>query len=201
MSPMRQVIPSRLGVFFTPPSCRPALQHMSESMPFVFPDLRYARLPSIRPAAMVAALLCGPSVALATNFVEPPVFASSHGVLDLLIVVLPQPVPSISYVPPSGRRSSIRPAGSIKSARERRPFRSTSARPARPPLLLRRHSAGAAEGRSTEVSPGEQASADRSGDAGEHFGRGQSAEEPDQHPHPRHGRSGAGADTQRPDLR
>jgi FtsP/CotA-like multicopper oxidase with cupredoxin domain len=51
---------------------------------------------------MVAALLCGPSVALATNFVEPPVFASSHGVLDLLIVVLPQPVPSISYVPPSG---------------------------------------------------------------------------------------------------
>jgi hypothetical protein len=99
---MRQVIPSRLGVFFTPPSCRPALQHMSESMPFVFPDLRYARLPWIRPAAMVAALLCGPSVALATNFVEPPVFASSHGVLDLLIVVLPQPVPSISYVPPSG---------------------------------------------------------------------------------------------------
>jgi L-ascorbate oxidase len=56
----------------------------------------------MRPAAIVAAFLCGPSVAAATNFVEPPVFASSRGVLDLLIVVLPQPVPSISYVPPSG---------------------------------------------------------------------------------------------------
>ena len=56
----------------------------------------------MRPAAIVAAFLSGSSVAVATNYVEPPVFASSHGVLDLLIVVLPQPVPSISYVPPSG---------------------------------------------------------------------------------------------------
>jgi hypothetical protein len=82
---------------------------MSESMPFVFPNLRYARLPWIRSAAIVAALLCGPSVAPATNLVEPPVFASSHGVLDLLIVVLPQPVPSISYVPPGG--GVINPVG------------------------------------------------------------------------------------------
>ena len=36
-------------------------------------------------------------------------FASSHGVLDLLIVVLPQPVPSIPYVPPGG--GVINPVG------------------------------------------------------------------------------------------
>jgi L-ascorbate oxidase len=53
-------------------------------------------------AAVVAAALAGSSAASATSFVEPPVFASSRGVLDLLIVVLPQPVPSISYVPPTG---------------------------------------------------------------------------------------------------
>src|SRR5271168_616025 len=75
---------------------------MSETMPFVFPNLRYVRHPWFRPAAVVAAGLAGSSAALATTFVEPPVFASSHGVLDLLIVVLPQPVPSISYVPPTG---------------------------------------------------------------------------------------------------
>jgi L-ascorbate oxidase len=80
---------------------------MSETMPFIVPNLRYAL--RIRTAAIVAALLCGSSVALATNFVEPPVFASSHGVLDLLIVVLPQPVPSISYVPPGG--GVINPTG------------------------------------------------------------------------------------------
>ena len=36
-------------------------------------------------------------------------FASSHGVLDLLIIVLPQPVPSVSYVPPVG--PTINPIG------------------------------------------------------------------------------------------
>jgi L-ascorbate oxidase len=71
-------------------------------MPFMFPKRRHAGHRSIRPATAVAALLAASGVALAGNFVEPPVFASSHGVLDLLIVVLPQPVPSISYVPPSG---------------------------------------------------------------------------------------------------
>jgi FtsP/CotA-like multicopper oxidase with cupredoxin domain len=56
---------------------------------------------AIRVAAMFA-FLAMPNVAVAVDFVEPPVFASSRGVLDLLIVVLPQPVPSINYVPPSG---------------------------------------------------------------------------------------------------
>jgi L-ascorbate oxidase len=82
---------------------------MSEAMPFIFPKLRHANHRSIRPAAAVASLLWASSVAFAGTFVEPPVFASSHGVLDLLIVVLPQPVPSISYVPPSG--PAINPTG------------------------------------------------------------------------------------------
>ena len=53
--------------------------------------------------ALLAAALCAASpAAFASNFVEPPVFASANGVLDLLIIALPQPVPSLSYVPPSG---------------------------------------------------------------------------------------------------
>jgi L-ascorbate oxidase len=78
-------------------------------MPFILSKLRYVDCRSIRPAAAVASLLWASSVGLAGTFVEPPVFASSRGVLDLLIVVLPQPVPSISYVPLSG--PAINPTG------------------------------------------------------------------------------------------
>jgi L-ascorbate oxidase len=78
-------------------------------MPFMFSKRQYTDGRSIHPVAAVAALLAASSVALAGTFVEPPVFASSHGVLDLLIVVLPQPVPSISYVPPGG--GVINPTG------------------------------------------------------------------------------------------
>ena len=60
-------------------------------------------------AAIVAALLCASNVARSGDFVEPPVFASSHGVLDLLMIAMPQPVPSISYLPPSG--PAINPIG------------------------------------------------------------------------------------------
>ena len=45
-------------------------------------------------------LLCGSRAALAGNFVEPAVFASSNGLLDLLMIAQPQPVPSIVYLPP-----------------------------------------------------------------------------------------------------
>jgi L-ascorbate oxidase len=63
----------------------------------------------MRLAAFVAALLCGQSVARAGDFVEPPVFASVHGVLDLLMIAMPQPVPSLSFLPPSG--PAINPVG------------------------------------------------------------------------------------------
>ena len=42
------------------------------------------------------------TAALAGDFVEPPVFASSNGVLDLLMIAQTQPVPSITYTPPDG---------------------------------------------------------------------------------------------------
>ena len=54
-------------------------------------------------AVGVVAVLLSVSVstsARAGNFIEPAVFASSNGVLDLLMIAQPQPVPSISYVPP-----------------------------------------------------------------------------------------------------
>ncbi len=50
--------------------------------------------------AAAAALTLGASAAFAGDFVEPPVFASSNGVLDLLMIAQTQPVPSIVYTPP-----------------------------------------------------------------------------------------------------
>jgi L-ascorbate oxidase len=54
--------------------------------------------------AIVAAALSVPALApspvLAGPFIEPPVFTSANGVLDLLMVALPLPVTSLIYVPP-----------------------------------------------------------------------------------------------------
>lgn len=46
----------------------------------------------------------------AANFVEPAVFASSNGVLDILMIARPKPIPSISFTPPGGG-SPIHPTG------------------------------------------------------------------------------------------
>jgi FtsP/CotA-like multicopper oxidase with cupredoxin domain len=61
------------------------------------------------PAAAVAAVLFGPNIAPAADFVDPPVFASAHGVLDLLMIAMPQPVPSLSFQPPTG--PALNPVG------------------------------------------------------------------------------------------
>jgi L-ascorbate oxidase len=54
-------------------------------------------------ATAVIAILAGCSTtALAGDFVEPAVFASHDGVLDLLMIAKPKPVPSLSFVPPEG---------------------------------------------------------------------------------------------------
>jgi hypothetical protein len=60
--------------------------------------------------ALLAAGLCVSPGARAGDFVEPPVFASANGVLDLLMIAMPQPVPSISYLPPGGP-AAINPIG------------------------------------------------------------------------------------------
>jgi hypothetical protein len=51
-------------------------------------------------ATVAAALLLSPTAAPAGDFVEPPVFASANGLLDLLMIAQAQPVPSITYTPP-----------------------------------------------------------------------------------------------------
>jgi L-ascorbate oxidase len=61
-------------------------------------------------ASVFAAVLCGATAALAADFVEPAVFASSGGVLDLLMIAQPQLVPSILFFPPDLGRS-INPIG------------------------------------------------------------------------------------------
>jgi L-ascorbate oxidase len=58
------------------------------------------RMFAMTSATAAAALIFGATAALAGAFVEPPVFASSRGVLDLLMIAQPQPVPSIIFNPP-----------------------------------------------------------------------------------------------------
>jgi FtsP/CotA-like multicopper oxidase with cupredoxin domain len=59
--------------------------------------------------SVTAVLLSGPTAAFAGDFVEPQVFASSNGVLDLLMIAKPQAVPSISYFVPN--TPAIHPVG------------------------------------------------------------------------------------------
>ncbi|HLG80607.1 MAG TPA: multicopper oxidase domain-containing protein [Bradyrhizobium sp.] len=61
--------------------------------------------------AAVASLVWMPVAASAGEFVEPPVFASEHGVLDLLMIAKAAPVPSISYTAPRG--ITVHPTGWI----------------------------------------------------------------------------------------
>jgi len=61
-------------------------------------------------AGAVAALWTGVQSAAAQNLAEPPVFASQNGVLDIMMVAIPQPIPTISFVPPASR-SVIHPTG------------------------------------------------------------------------------------------
>jgi L-ascorbate oxidase len=83
----------------------------------VFPFAR-AHITGIRPqislgvAIVIAALACPLQAARAVDFKEPAVFASSGGVLDLLMIARQLPISSISFSPPSGR-ASVNPVGWI----------------------------------------------------------------------------------------
>jgi FtsP/CotA-like multicopper oxidase with cupredoxin domain len=61
-------------------------------------------------AYFVATMACGALTARAGEFAEPQVFSSSHGMLDLLMIARPKPVPSISFRPPHGG-AAIQPIG------------------------------------------------------------------------------------------
>jgi L-ascorbate oxidase len=66
---------------------------------------------SIGAASVIAALwAASDGTAAAQTLIDPPVFASQNGVLDIMMVATPQPIPGISFTPP-GSRAGIHPTG------------------------------------------------------------------------------------------
>src|SRR5262249_18105967 len=63
-----------------------------------------------RVSVAFAALAVASGVAGAASLVEPPVFASQNGVLDIMMVAIPQPIPTIAFTPPHST-SAIHPTG------------------------------------------------------------------------------------------
>ena len=64
---------------------------------------RMSFLPSRRAiAGVLLGLIGGAPMANAGALVEPPVFASSHGVLDLLMIARPKPVSTLAVASPDG---------------------------------------------------------------------------------------------------
>jgi FtsP/CotA-like multicopper oxidase with cupredoxin domain len=61
-------------------------------------------------ASIATGLACGAGSAPAANFVDPPVFASQNGVLDILMIAKAKPIPTISFKPPLSQ-NSINPTG------------------------------------------------------------------------------------------
>ena len=83
-----------------------------------------ARIASRRLAhamGFAAALIFAPQAARADAITEPAVFTSSGGVLDILMVAKPKPVPTISY-PPPGRGAPINPIGWVYEVCRRPPW-------------------------------------------------------------------------------
>src|SRR5215468_7226421 len=65
---------------------------------------------SIGVAGAIAALWAGASTAAAQSLADPPVFSSRNGVLDIMMVAIAQPIPTISFTPPHST-SVIHPKG------------------------------------------------------------------------------------------
>jgi FtsP/CotA-like multicopper oxidase with cupredoxin domain len=61
-------------------------------------------------ASVTAGLAFGPTAASGEDLIEPPVFTSQNGVLDIMMVAIPQPIPTISFSPP-GSSTAIHPTG------------------------------------------------------------------------------------------
>jgi L-ascorbate oxidase len=57
---------------------------------------------SLAAACVGAALICSPQSVRADALLEPAVFASANGVLDILMIAKPKPVPTIVFTPPNG---------------------------------------------------------------------------------------------------
>ncbi len=50
------------------------------------------------------------SAAIGQNLLDPPVFTSQNGVLDIMMVAMPQPIPTITFSPPDGS-PAVHPTG------------------------------------------------------------------------------------------
>lgn len=61
-------------------------------------------------AGLIAAVWAGVGTAAADTLRDPPVFASRDGVLDMMMVAMAQPIPSIAFQPPNSS-AVIHPTG------------------------------------------------------------------------------------------
>lgn len=77
-------------------------------------------------ATLTAALVFGAQSAPAANLVEPAVFASANGLLDILMVAKAKPIPTITFTPPSG--PAVNPTGWVYEVCQR-PASGTSCPP------------------------------------------------------------------------
>lgn len=67
--------------------------------------------PCIGAAGVLAALWGGTGAfAAQNNLADPPVFVSQNGVLDIMMVAMPQPIPTITFSPPDGS-PALHPTG------------------------------------------------------------------------------------------
>jgi L-ascorbate oxidase len=64
----------------------------------------------IAAAGVTAALFVGPGTATADTLADPPVFTSQNGMLDIMMVAMPQPIAGISFTPPHSS-AIIHPTG------------------------------------------------------------------------------------------
>jgi L-ascorbate oxidase len=75
---------------------------------------------SLAPLSLAALLALSAEVALGAAFVEPAVFASSNGVLDLLMIARPKPIEAILFTPPGGG-GALHPTGWVYEVCRRPP--------------------------------------------------------------------------------
>jgi len=69
-------------------------------------------------ATILVSFWFGSNAAIAGAFVDPPIFASANGLLDLLMIAKPVTIPSISFTPPQGGGVIHPTGGFMKSVRD-----------------------------------------------------------------------------------
>jgi L-ascorbate oxidase len=75
-----------------------------------FPMRQWIAAVSIVATTIFVPLWAGAAPAVPSTLVDPPVFTSQNGVLDIMMVAMPQPIPTISFTPPASS-AVIHPTG------------------------------------------------------------------------------------------